>query len=53
LRLAEAERLPLQGALETVNLATKLIENARYESDFATATAFQGAWTVYQQRQWG
>ena len=53
LRLAEAERLPLQGALETVNLATKLIENARYESDFVTATEFQGAWTVYQQRQWG
>ena len=33
LRLAEAERLPLDGALETVNLAKKLIEDARYESD--------------------
>lgn len=33
LKLAEAERLPLDGALETVNLATKLIENATYEAD--------------------
>ncbi len=41
-KVADAERVPLDGAMETVRLAQKLIENARYETDAADTIYWHG-----------
>ena len=51
-KVTDTERVPLDAALETVKLALKLIQNATYESDIASATIFAPTWATLGQYPW-